>query len=58
MTEYRPWLSPPTREFPSEDTGRTRRQLCGLLDEDVEAAPAALSAVTRLVPVRRHIGWL
>ncbi|PWK75064.1 hypothetical protein BCL76_101799 [Streptomyces sp. CG 926] len=40
------------------DPGRTRRQLCALLDDDVEAAPAVLYAVTRLVPVLRHIGWL
>ncbi|MGW7436224.1 hypothetical protein [Streptomyces sp. NPDC054849] len=47
-----------SKEALLQDAGRTRRQLCAVLDGGVEAAPAALYTVTRLVPVLGHIGWL
>ncbi|MGW6891049.1 hypothetical protein [Streptomyces chartreusis] len=47
-----------TREAILQEDGRQRNRLCALLDPDDEVAPVALYAVTHVVPILRHVGWL
>lgn len=47
-----------TKEQLLGDTGRTRTELCGILNPKSETAPVALYVISRVVPTLKKVGWL
>ncbi|AWK09606.1 hypothetical protein DDQ41_12500 [Streptomyces spongiicola] len=41
-----------------KDDGRNRNELCALFEPKADGAHVAFYAVTRVVPILRHVGWM